>query len=282
MLRVSWREGVLGNVKGELERGCSGQCWGWFVERVYRAMLRVSCREGVAGNVEGELERGCISTINGELEIAATVWVQLCAWVWVCGWMCVCVCLCAWVCVCIFHSFINGGDTCLLSHHLWCQYSMHQPHTSRTYCYILPLQLISSLPFLIPLPPPPSPLAARSNMSPFQLGLAILAYCGQSSAGNWVSLPCHPHVSVYPPWCRVCGALQHIEATGKVGRCCEGLLGSSGCQLWWGWYVVCACVHFWCKCWCIYGMSQETLQNPMNSVEILSGFSADFVRLPCS
>ena len=58
-------------------------------------MLRVSCREGVAGNVEGELE------------IAATVWVQLCAWMWVCGCMCVCVsvcvCGCVWmdVCVCL-------------------------------------------------------------------------------------------------------------------------------------------------------------------------------------
>ena len=28
-------------------------------ERVYRAMLRVSCREGVPSNVKGELERGC-------------------------------------------------------------------------------------------------------------------------------------------------------------------------------------------------------------------------------
>ena len=33
---------------------------------------------------------------------------------------CVCVCLCAWVCVRIFHSFIDGGASCLLSHHLWC------------------------------------------------------------------------------------------------------------------------------------------------------------------
>ena len=45
--------------------------------------MRVSWKEGVSGNVEGELE------------IAATVWVQLCAWMWVYGWMCVCVCLCA-------------------------------------------------------------------------------------------------------------------------------------------------------------------------------------------
>ena len=29
-------------------------------------------------------------------------------------------------------------------------------------------------------------------------------------------------------------------------------------------------------------MSQETLRNPTNSVEILRGFSADFVKLPCS
>ena len=28
-------------------------------ERVYRAMLRVSWREGVPSNVKGELERGC-------------------------------------------------------------------------------------------------------------------------------------------------------------------------------------------------------------------------------
>ena len=156
----------------------------------------------------------CISTVNDELEIAATVWVQLCAWMWVCGWMCVCVCvrgcgcvdgcvcvsacvgvgvwlvvcvcLCAWVCMCIFHSFIDGGDSCLLSHHLWCQYSMQQLHTSRTYCYILPLQLIPPpLPSLLSLPPtPPSPLAAGSNMGPFQLGLAVLAYCGQPSSGH--------------------------------------------------------------------------------------------------
>ena len=44
-------------------------------------MLRVSWREGVAGNVEGQLEGECTSTVNDELEIAATVWVQLCAWV---------------------------------------------------------------------------------------------------------------------------------------------------------------------------------------------------------
>ena len=83
---------------------------------MYRAMLRVSWREGVP------------STVEAELEIAATVWVQLCAWVWVCGWMCVCVCV--WVCVGMhvhLHSFIDGGDSCLLSHHLYCQYSMHQP-----------------------------------------------------------------------------------------------------------------------------------------------------------
>ena len=61
VLRLSCREGVTGNVEGELE--------------------------GVPGNVEGELERGCIGTVEGELEIAATVWVQLCALVWVCGWM---------------------------------------------------------------------------------------------------------------------------------------------------------------------------------------------------
>ena len=43
-------------------------------------MLRVSWREGVSGNVEGELEGGLQDNV-GELEIAATVWVQLCAWV---------------------------------------------------------------------------------------------------------------------------------------------------------------------------------------------------------
>ena len=106
----------------------------------------------------------------------------------VCVWMdvCVCVCLCAWVCMCIFHSFIDGGDSCLLSHHLYCQYSMQQPHTSRTYCYILPLQLTPPpLPSLLSLPPPsPSPLATRSNMGPFQLGLAVLAYCRQLSSGH--------------------------------------------------------------------------------------------------
>ena len=38
-------------------------------------MLRVSWGEGALGNVEGELEGGCIGTVEGELEIAATVWV---------------------------------------------------------------------------------------------------------------------------------------------------------------------------------------------------------------
>ena len=71
----------------------------------------------------------------------------------------VCVCLCAWVCVCIFHSFIDGGDSCLLSHHLWCQYSMHQPHTSRTYCYI---RTSSTAHFFPPLPHP----SPSSSISP--------------------------------------------------------------------------------------------------------------------
>ena len=48
-------------------------------ERVYQTMLRVSCREGVLSNVENELVRGVLNNVEGELEIAATVWVQLCA-----------------------------------------------------------------------------------------------------------------------------------------------------------------------------------------------------------
>ena len=51
---------------------------------MYRAMLRVSWRESVLDNVEGELEGRCTGNVEGELEIAATVWVQLCAWVWAC------------------------------------------------------------------------------------------------------------------------------------------------------------------------------------------------------
>ena len=44
----------------------------------------------------------------------------------------------------------------------------------------LPFQLIPP-----PLPPsPPSPLEARSNMGPFQLGWAVLANCGQPSSGH--------------------------------------------------------------------------------------------------
>ena len=78
---------------------------------------------------------------------------------------CVCVCLCVWVCMCIFHSFIDGGDSCLLSHHLWCQYSMQQPHTSHTYCYILPLQLTPP-----PLPSPPSSLFFLLLHLPLQRG----------------------------------------------------------------------------------------------------------------
>ena len=142
--------------------------------KVYRALLRVSCRQGVP------------SIVNDELEIAATVWVQLCAWMWVCGWMCVCVCvrgcgcvdgcvcvsacvgvgvwmdvcvcLCAWVCMRIFHSFIDGGDSCLLSPPLVPLFHATAPH----FTYVL---LHNSSP-AHSFPPLPHPSPSSSSISP--------------------------------------------------------------------------------------------------------------------
>ena len=58
-------------------------------------MLRVSWREGVSGNVEGELEGGLRDNVEGELEIRScySVGPTVCMVV-VCRWMCVCVSVC--------------------------------------------------------------------------------------------------------------------------------------------------------------------------------------------
>ena len=108
--------------------------------------------------------RGCIGTVKGELEIAATVWVQQCAWMWVYGWMCVC--FCAWVCMCIFHSFIDGGDRCLLSHHLWCSIPCNSP-TLHMHSVTDFLSRSFLLPSLIPLPPPPPSPCSKARRGSF-------------------------------------------------------------------------------------------------------------------
>ena len=71
---------------------------------------------------------------------------------------CVCVCLCAWVCVRIFHSFIYGGASCLLSHHLWCSIPcnsltlhMHSVTVFLSSSFLLP-SLIPCLLLLLHLP----------------------------------------------------------------------------------------------------------------------------------
>ena len=72
----------------------------------------------------------------------------------------VCVCFCAWVCMCIFHSFIDGGDRCLLSHYLWCSIPCNSP-TLHMHSVTDFLSSSFLLPYLVPLPPaysfPPLP-----------------------------------------------------------------------------------------------------------------------------
>ena len=106
------------------------------------------------------------------------------------------------------------------------------------------------IPHSLPSPPLPPYSPFTSSISPcsvarcgpLQLGWTVLAYCGQPSLGHWVPSPCHPHMSAYPPWCRVCRAVQHIEVTVEIGQCCEDHTSSSGRQHWWGWCVpVCIC-----------------------------------------
>ena len=165
-----------------------------------------------------------------------------------------CVCLCVWVCVCIFHFFIDGETySCLLSHHLWCQYSMQQPHTSRTYCYIF---LYISF-----LPSPPSSLSLLLLLHlPLQQGptwvLFNLAGLYWRIVGNpRQAIECHrraihvcPHIHRNVGFVGLSNTLRRLGKLDEAVKATRATLDVNFDEV---------CLRAWCVLVCIRGASGD-------------------------
>ena len=223
-------------------------------------------------------------TVEGELEIAATVWVQLCAYVGVGVWMDVCVCVCVRGYACtsfilllteepaVFSLDTSGASIPCNSLTL----HMHSVTVFLSSSFLLP-SLIPCLLLLLHLP-----LQRGRTWVLFNLAGLYWHIVGNPRQ----AIECH-HCAIH-----MCPHIHH--SVGFVGLSNTlrrlGKLDDAVKASWAALDVNFDEVGVWCVLVYISGASVDayTVHVTRNFTksddfaEILSGFSADFVKLPCS